>query len=367
MEPIRVLIIDDSSVSRRLLAQSIAGPDIEVVGTSSNGRLGLEKLDRIGCDVVLLDVEMPELDGLDTLRAIRARDRHLPVIMFSSLTRRGAEVTLDALSLGANDYLAKPRSSGPEEAKRSIARDLVPKIRSLCPRGTMDLAPQVTVDLPRPDTPPLQFSPRSKVPERRPIPSQSPLLVIGASTGGPNALAEVLGALPGELGAPILVVQHMPPIFTRLMAERLNFKCRFEVREASHGGSIRPNTALVAPGDHHMVLETSSDGPVVRLHQGPLKNSCRPSVDVLFESAVAWPGPIVCVVLTGMGKDGLCGARRLAAKGATVLVQDEETSVVWGMPGFIAKDGIADEVLPLHRIAEAIRHHLRDPRIARSS
>jgi two-component system, chemotaxis family, protein-glutamate methylesterase/glutaminase len=362
MEPIRVLIIDDSSVSRRLLAQSIIGPDIEVVGTSSNGRLGLDKIERMGCDVVILDVEMPEMDGLDTLRAIRARHPGLPVIMFSSLTRRGAEVTLDALAFGANDYMAKPRASGIEEAKGRIERALVPKIRALCPRGTVDLAPRATVDLLRPSTP---------LPVVRSISSRSgaegsPLLLIGASTGGPNAIAKVLSALPANLGVPILVVQHMPPIFTRLMAERLNAKCAFEVREASNGEPIRPNIALLAPGDHHMEVGSTPEGPVVRLQQGPMVNSCRPAVDVLFESAVDWPDRKLCVVLTGMGQDGLRGSRRLKAKGATIIVQDEQTSVVWGMPGLVAKDGMADEVLPLGDIADSIRRHLLRQPIART-
>ncbi|MEM1026095.1 MAG: chemotaxis response regulator protein-glutamate methylesterase [Myxococcota bacterium] len=373
MEPIRVLIIDDSSVSRRLLSRSISGPDIEVVGSSSNGRLGLQKLERVGCDVVILDVEMPEMGGLDTLKAIRSRRPELPVIMFSSLTGRGAEVTLDALALGANDYLAKPRASGIEEATHSIERDLVPKIKALCPRGTMDLAPRSTLDLPRSPVPAKRVPPpvppdASQASHASHASRETPLLLIGSSTGGPNALAKVLASLPGDLGAPILIVQHMPPIFTRLLAERLNAKSALEVREASHGELIRPNVALVAPGDFHMEVLVAAAGPTLRLHQGPLVNSCRPAVDVLFESALAYPGPKLGVVLTGMGRDGLHGARRLKAAGNPLVVQDKETSVVWGMPGFIAKGGIADEVLPIDGIAASIRQRLlSQPHLARTS
>jgi two-component system chemotaxis response regulator CheB len=363
MDRIRVIAIDDSSVARRLITNAIEmTSDLEVVGTASNGRLGLSKLERVPCDLVVLDVEMPELGGIETLREIRKRYPKLPVIMFSSLTRRGAETTLDALASGANDYVAKPRASGPDAARMEVARELFPKIRALCPQGTRDLAPssapRPTLDLPPPPVPPPPR--RAPLRPRRPLASSAhrrpAILGIGCSTGGPNALADIIPSLPGPIGVPVVVVQHMPPIFTRLMAERLDARSQVRVREATHGEALLADTVYVAPGDFHM--EVSEEHRVV-LHQQPPENSCRPAVDVLFRSmARVFGARSVGVILTGMGRDGYEGSRLLKEAGASLLVQDKETSVVWGMPGFISRAGLADRELPLSEMAGAIQEEL---------
>lgn len=342
---IRVLVVDDAVVIRRLLGEVIeSDPELELVGVAANGRIALQRIDQLKPDVVTLDVEMPELDGLGTLRELRPKHPRLPVIMFSTLTERGGAATLEALSLGASDYVTKPANVGSvTEGISRVRSELIPKIKALCGRAAAPPRP-VAAGAPRP------VRPAGTAPHRVEV------VAIGSSTGGPNALGDVLVTLPGDLPVPVVITQHMPPVFTRLLAERLDAACAIHVVEAAGGEVLEPGTAYLAPGDHHLRLKRSLDGRVrTTLDQGPPENSCRPAVDPMFRSvAEAYRGDVLAVVLTGMGADGLHGVEVLGPLGAHVVVQDEASSVVWGMPGAIATAGLADEVLPLDLVGPAI-------------
>ena len=361
MNKIRVLVIDDAVVVRRIVTDVLsADPEIEVVGTAANGRIGLAKIPQLNPDVITLDIEMPEMDGLETLAALRKVHPRLPVIMFSTLTQRGAVTTLEALALGANDYVTKPANVGSVAAAQQSLRDqLIPKIKALCTkyrRVAKAFSPPPVV-IPRP-----VFK----------TPSPVSVVAIGVSTGGPNALCEVLQAIPASLPVPIVIVQHMPPMFTKLLAERLNKQCAIEVHEGVFAERLQPGHAYLAPGDYHMVVKRDASGVALAIHQGPAENSCRPAVDVLFRSVVEVYGAgTLGVIMTGMGQDGLHGCESIHAVGGQVVVQDEESSVVWGMPGFVARAGLADNILPLDMIAGEIisrvqrgRHGAEAKRIA---
>jgi two-component system chemotaxis response regulator CheB len=370
---IRVLVVDDSVVIRKILTDALAAdPDVEVVGTAANGRIALGKLDTLKPDLVTLDVEMPEMDGLATLREIRKVRPKLPVIMFSTLTARGASATLDALSAGANDYVTKPANVGSVTAAIArIREELIPKIKALCNRAGRPAAvgARAAADV---STTPVAAAPvrlAAQAAGRMPI----EVVVIGISTGGPNALAEIMPAMPAHLPVPILIVQHMPPVFTRLLAERLSARCPLTVGEAIAGEPIVAGRVYVAPGDFHMFIERSpalavATGPrrQIALNQGAPENSCRPAVDVLFRSAATVYGSaVLAVVLTGMGSDGLHGCEAIRAAGGTVLAQDEATSTVWGMPGFVARAGLAEQLLPLGEVAASIARRVHDSRAPR--
>jgi two-component system, chemotaxis family, protein-glutamate methylesterase/glutaminase len=338
--PIRVLVVDDAAVMRRLVSDIIGDdPDFEVVGTAANGRLAVDKITQVQPDVMTLDVEMPVLDGLGTLREMRERRLRVPTVMFSTLTERGAEATLDALALGASDYVAKPSNTGSFAASRERVREeLLPKLRSLGRRAV-----------------PTGAELRASTPRRTGRRSTCELVAIGCSTGGPNALADVLPALPSSLVAPIVITQHMPPVFTGLLAKRLDGLVDRTVVEAEHGMPVQARTVYLAPGDHHLTVHARGDGAVLHLDQSPPENSCRPAVDPMFRSVASVYGDrALGVVLTGMGHDGLAGARWLVEAGSHVIVQDEASSVVWGMPGAVAAAGLADAVLPLDDVAAAI-------------
>lgn len=357
MNPIRVMVVDDSIVVRKIVTDVLsADPDIEVVGTAVNGKIAVAKLDQLKPDLVTMDIEMPEMNGIEAVRAIRGGQggqpwSRVPIVMFSTLTERGASATLDALSAGANEYVTKPANVGSVgQSMESVREQLIPKIKALTGRP-VTLGPARTA---APPPPPRPAAPRTG-PSKKPA-----VLVIGSSTGGPEALAKVLPQLPASLPVPVLLVQHMPPVFTRQFAQRLDRLCALRVVEASDGVPLAPGTVHLAPGDHHLVVRTHGRSPATTgLTQGPPENFCRPAVDPLFRSAVtAFDGAVLGVVLTGMGSDGRNGAAEIRAAGGTVVVQDQATSVVWGMPGAISQAGLADEVLPLDRIAEAINRHL---------
>ncbi len=359
MAKIRVLMVDDAVVIRRLVSDVLNGdPEIEVVGTAANGRLALGKIAQLNPDLVTLDIEMPEMDGLATLAEIRKIRPRLPVIMFSTLTARGAGATLDALALGANDYVTKPANVGSvAEAIDRVREELIPKIKIFCGRQVTTAA-RPTTATPTPGA-------KSASPARRTGSSRIDLLAIGTSTGGPNALASILPQIPADFPVPIVIVQHMPPVFTRSLAERLDARAAITVTEAVAGDRLESAHAYVAPGDHHLIMVRDATATRLRLHQGPPENSCRPAVDVLFRSAAeVYGGATLAVVLTGMGKDGLLGCEAIREVGGQVLAQDEATSVVWGMPGFVARAGLADQVLPLEEIIPAVIrqvHKLRRP------
>ena len=349
MGKIRTLIIDDAVVIRRLLAEVLASdPALEVVGTAPNGRIGLAKIAQLNPDLVVLDVEMPEMDGLETLSVIRKTYPRLPVIMFSALTERGAAVTLDALILGANDYVTKPTKAGSvAAAMQCIREDLIPKIKSLCADTSTLIAPLP----PTPSREPVSYRPAAEAPCRQRI----DVVAIGVSTGGPNALTTLLSALPADFPAPIVIVQHMPPMFTKLLAERLTSQSALQVREGMAGARLGPAQAWMAPGDYHMVLRRDEGNLQLQLHQEAPVHSCRPAADVLFRSVADVCGAhALAVVMTGMGQDGLQGCEAIRDAGGQVLAQDEASSVVWGMPGFVAKAGLADRVLPLEHLGTEI-------------
>jgi two-component system chemotaxis response regulator CheB len=353
MRRIRVLIVDDAVVVRKIVSAVLAeDPEIEIVGTAANGRIALQKLTQVNPDLVTLDIEMPELDGLQTLKALRSTHPRLPVIMFSTLTERGASATIEALTLGASDYVTKPANVGSvSEAQQRVRDQLIPKIKALCPMTTVVAMPAVPAPVVRPTT----TAPPAWVRAVPGVASQPEVVAIGVSTGGPNALAEIIPHLPADFPVPIVIVQHMPPMFTKFLADRLDAQSPLEVREAAGGELLQPGAVLIAPGDHHMVLRRSGSKIVTALNQEPPENSCRPAVDVLFRSVQdVYSGNVLAVVLTGMGQDGLHGCEVIKQGGGSVVVQDEATSVVWGMPGFVARAGLADRVLPLDRIANEL-------------
>jgi two-component system, chemotaxis family, protein-glutamate methylesterase/glutaminase len=444
--PIRVMLVDDSAVVRKMLAEALSKHrEIEVIGTAANGIIALHKLPLLAPELVILDVEMPEMDGITTLQNLRVQYPRLPVIMFSTLTERGAHVTFDALAAGASDYVCKPSSQTGETLATVVSQSLVPKIVSLT-RSRFGLAVQAAVaaalgdgnEAPRPApnrpstlelgapannpfgkasgsgllaskglltkpiAPSLQPTPASSatvspqrlvVPVKTMSPSQPPtrpnieslfsrqtnsvriapparasmrslelgarksiqLIAIAASTGGPNALAEILPRLPRNLPVPIVIVQHMPPIFTRCLAERLAARSELTVVESAGNERLLPGHVYIAPGHRHLEVERDAEGAHTLLTDAAPENSCRPSADVLFRSvARAYGGAVLCVVLTGMGQDGLRGARELHEGGARVIVQSGPTCTVWGMPKAVEEAGLAEAVVPLSDVALAI-------------
>jgi len=354
MKPIRVLIVDDSVVVRRIIRDALGvDPGIEISGVAANGRIALAMIEQCLPDIVTLDVEMPEMDGLEVLRHLRAKRPDLPVIMFSTLTERGAAATLDSLALGARDYVTKPANVGSvTTAIEAIRTELAPKIKALCGMKTSGPGPSVSAPVNA-----LYSTSAARLAITRPI----EIVAIGTSTGGPNALAEVLPQIPPDFPAAVVVVQHMPPTFTRFLAERLNNDCRMPVAEGSDNVLVRPGPIWIAPGDFHLVAEQRGLKVHLRTLHTPQENSCRPAVDVLFRSvARVYGSRAMAVVMTGMGQDGLRGAQELHGEGATILAQDEASSVVWGMPGFVAQAGLAAKILPLPQIAMEIVRRVRE-------
>lgn len=348
----RILIVDDSAVMRSLLRSVIAvDTSLHVAGTAADGASAMNALALEPPDLVLLDVEMPVMDGLSTLRRLRELGYKMPVIMCSSLTQRGAKVTIEALAGGASDYVAKPSNQPNRDAAvRALAQDLLPKIHALRVPSRGRAVTPIASGLGHPATQ-TAFS--------APLPLVAPgIVVIGVSTGGPAALDVLLPALPRTFPLPILVVQHMPEVFTRLFAERLDRRCPLRVREASEGERIRPGVILIARGNWHLqvVGPARAGSPVtVHLNQDSPENHCRPAVDALFRSAAnVYGSGVLAAVLTGMGSDGLAGCRLIRNQGGIVLAQNEATSIVWGMPGAVTQAGLAHRVLPLDGIAPEI-------------
>lgn len=338
-QKIRVLVVDDSVVIRRLVCHALEEePLIEVVGVASDGAMALKRLPEVNPDVITLDIEMPEVDGLEMLRRLRATDRRTRIVMFSTMTERGAAATLEALALGADDYVTKASNAGSLDVSLANLRSqLVPKI---CQFFRSESA--------RAKAPP-------PAPDRLGAAVRAEAFGIGVSTGGPAALGKIVAQFPGGLDVPVFLVQHMPKLFTRLLAERLNTLTPLTVKEADDGEPALPGHIYVAPGDFHMCVRRRGAGLAIALNQDPPLNSCRPSVDRLFGAMAEACGPAtVAAVLTGMGQDGRVGCEKLAAVGAHIIVQDEASSVVWGMPSAVVQAGIAHQVLPLTDIVPAM-------------
>lgn len=394
--PIRVMIVDDAVVVRHVLTDTLSkDPAIEIVGVAPDGKAALEKLSEYRPHVMVLDVEMPNMNGIETLGHVKKRFPEIKVIMFSTLTSSGAAATMDALLAGADEYVTKPSSVGSmAAAAEMITADLIPKIKALgraagsrtgaagaasaarqplsaatrfnapiktkqevgakpVVQPTGQIRPPVNSSAPSNIVkPPVAASPISSAGGRDLRPQ---VIAIAVSTGGPNALNELIPALPGDLPVPIVIVQHIPPVFSRTLAERLNMKSALTVAECEEGVEIRPGQVWIAPGDYHMTVVRSGTSVKLATNQNPPENSCRPAADVLFRSVAATYGRTALgVVLTGMGSDGLKGSQALLEAGGRVIAQDEASSVVWGMPGAVVGAGLAEAVLPLRAIANEI-------------
>lgn len=338
MSAIRVLIVDDSVVARRILKDLLeAAPDMEVVGLSPTAGLALQKISQVVPDVVLLDVEMPEMDGIEAVTRIRQGWPRLPVIMCSSLTERGADITLRAIAAGASDYLAKPSALGPSGGS-AFGAELLAKVRALGGGRRMPETPQR----------PRLVRAAGFVPVRRETISA---LAIGSSTGGPNALALLFEAVPKDLSVPIFITQHMPPMFTKLLAERLTATSGFSVVEATDGLRVEPGRAYIAPGNFHMTVVREGTAIKIALNQEAPENSCRPAVDVMFRSlAKVYGNGVLAAVLTGMGHDGTRGAQSIVEAGGEILVQDAASCVVASMPNSVAAAVAVDGVYPIERM-----------------
>jgi two-component system chemotaxis response regulator CheB len=383
---ISVLVVDDSVVVRRLIVDALGGAEgIEVVGTAANGLLAQAKIDQLKPDVITMDIEMPQMDGIQAVRELRKRHKNTPVIMFSTLSAAGATATLEALAAGATDYVTKPSNVGSVTESIAAVRDeLVPRIHALGGRrrpaatrpgpaapvanrsGVVPGRPGLTA---RPGAAPAGAAPTGGAPAR-PARRGTPggridLLAIGCSTGGPDALTRVLQGFPADFPVPIVVTQHMPPVFTKMFAERLDRSTSLRVVEAGDGMELTAGWAYIAPGDQHLVLNRRGTATLTQLSGAPPENSCRPAVDVMFRSVASLYGASAyAVVLTGMGQDGRGGAKVLRDGGAEILAQDEASSVVWGMPGAVVGAGLADEVLPLDRIAPFLINRIKSGRSA---
>jgi two-component system chemotaxis response regulator CheB len=360
---LRVLVVDDTVVYRKIVGDVLAElPDVEVVGTASNGKIAMSKIATLKPDLLTLDIEMPEMDGLAVLTRIKAETPDIGAIMLSSLTQKGSDMTIKALELGAFDFVPKPQNGSREENKKAIAVALAPMLKAFARR-------QVMRSILKGKSGPSEAAVYKKTAVHsegvvQPIKAitrqkgmKSEIVGIGISTGGPNALAQMMIKLPADLGVPVLIVQHMPPVFTQSLATSLNSKCALEVREAVDGETIRPNTALITPGGKQMRVVAGADGKsrIVRITDDPPENSCKPSVDYLFRSiAYHYVGRATGVIMTGMGSDGTLGLKLMKRNGATIIAQDEATCVVYGMPKEPIEAGIVDVIAPLDKIADEI-------------
>jgi two-component system, chemotaxis family, protein-glutamate methylesterase/glutaminase len=346
-DKVTVLLVDDSAVVRGLLARAIeSDPDIRLLGTAMHGQLALNALRKEPADVVVLDVEMPVMDGLTALRHILEEFPRTKVVMASGQTYDGAETTMKALALGAAGCIAKPVTASTSSSIEQVTRELLPLIKALKPSGRRDAVQSNAV---RPSAPSVPTAP---TPKSRKTPS---VLVIGSSTGGPQALRAVLCGLPRDYPLPILITQHMPPLFTPMLAKHLGVDTGRPSHEGAEGMLIERNHTYVAPGDFHMEVTKRDERMAIRVNQAPPEHFCRPSVNPMFRTAAEWYGSgVLAVMLTGMGEDGIEATRTVVDRGGYMIAQDEASSVVWGMPGAVVRAGLAHEVLPVTEIAGAI-------------
>ena len=360
---LKVLVVDDTIFYRKIVSDVLSKiPDVEVVGTASNGQIALSRIKSLKPDLITLDVEMPVLDGLGVLEAIKKEGLEVGVIMVSTLTTRGSKITMKALELGAFDFVTKTDRDDPEENFKALHLALLPRVRAYArrlefrkslregklPSKLKSRLAAISDDATR----------KSFLAKRR---AKSDIVAVGISTGGPNALIKVLPALPDNLGVPIVLVQHMPPTFTKSLAESLNQKCSLRVKEGEDGEVLEPNTVYIAPGGKQMKVATGVGGKkVVRITNDPPENNCKPAADYLFRSvAKEYRNRATGVIMTGMGQDGTLGLKVMKSFGAVVIAQDAESCVVYGMPKAAVEAGVVDIVAPLDKIAQEIVNTVR--------
>jgi two-component system, chemotaxis family, protein-glutamate methylesterase/glutaminase len=359
----RLLVVDDTVIYRKIIGDVLAGnPEIELVGTAVNGKVALQKIEQLRPDLITLDLEMPEMDGLAVLHALREQKSRVGVIMLSAFTTQGAEATLEALKLGAFDFVVKPSTDTMENSKEILRRELAQKIKAytrarqvkdiLAEKPSLAVAP-VTKKLPTDSAAPDPVAQR-----RAALPrglSRPEIVVLGISTGGPQSLIHMIPQLPADLGVPVLIVQHMPPLFTKSLADDLNRRCDWNVVEAQNNEKIQNDHIYIAPGAKQMKIDRRDDGSFIVITDDPPENNCKPAVDYLFRSAAfAYGANCLGVVMTGMGSDGTLGCRLLKRFGAQVIAQDQASCIVYGMPRQVIEDGLADVIAPLDQIAEQI-------------
>lgn len=351
------MVVDDSVVIRGMISRWIdAEPDMKVAASLRTGLDAVNQLERINPDVAVLDIEMPELDGISALPKLLAKKRDLIIIMASTLTRRNAEISFKALSLGASDYIPKPESTREHAAADIFHHDLIQKIRHLGAKvrraavASPPLAP--TLERPQPQAKPAPAAPAASLVRRQFGLTAPRALVIGSSTGGPQALMSLVTEIGSVIDRyPVLITQHMPPTFTTILAEHLARSSRRPAAEAIDGEIVKPGRIYLAPGGRHMKVVRHGTDVTIALDDGPPVNFCKPAVDPLFTSAIdVWQGSTLAVILTGMGSDGMRGGKDIVAAGGSVIAQDEASSVVWGMPGAAANAGICAAILPLNQI-----------------
>ncbi len=349
-DKLRVLVVDDTVVYRKIVKDILDEiPDVEVVGTAHNGKAAMSRINNLKPDLLTLDIEMPEMNGIEVLQQVREQNLNVGAIMLSTLTHEGGDLTMQALDLGAFDFIPKPQEDTIDANTKAVRDALVPMLAAFRRMRDVRLRPAVS--------PPVKQA-ETVVPRR----SKSEIIGIGISTGGPNALAQMIPALPHNINVPILVVQHMPPIFTQSLANSLNAKTELTVHEAADGQVLSPNTIYIAPGGTQMKIEAASDGRnrIIKITDDPPENSCKPSVDYLFRSiAHHYVGRATGVIMTGMGSDGTIGMRLLKRGGAITIAQDEASCVVFGMPKEAINSGAVDHILPLECIASEIARSVR--------
>lgn len=361
--PLRVLIVDDTVVYRKAVSDVLSEiPDVEVVGIASNGKIAMSKIESLKPDLLTLDIEMPEMNGIDVLTRMQVEAPDLGAIVLSTLTHKGGDLTMQALELGAFDFITKPQTDSMEESREEIKRAITPMLKAFARRQEIkNILKGTSPGFETSREKRQQAVSRSLVRRMKMISAKRTTKVdivgIGISTGGPKALAQMMPQLPASINVPILIVQHMPPIFTKSLAKNLDAKCGFEVKEAIDGESVQSNKAYIAPGGKQMKVVAGSDGRIriIRITDDPPENSCKPSVDYLFRSiAQHYIGRSAGVIMTGMGSDGSLGLKLMKRNGAFIIAQDEATCVVYGMPKEPVENGIVDVIAPLDKIAKMI-------------
>jgi len=361
--PLRVLIVDDTIVYRKIVTDVLFNlPDVEVVGSAHNGKAAITKITSLKPDLLTLDIEMPEMNGLEVLEYIKDKGLDVGAVMLSTLTHEGGEMTMKALELGAFEFILKPQEGSMAENAEALKKTIIPILKAFARRNEIKHLLKGKISTKEGSHEDKRFSESNQVVRRMHgvlsrIRQKSEIVAIGISTGGPKALAQMMPSLPSNLDVPILIVQHMPPIFTTSLAKSLDSKCAFEVREAKDGEPVVSNVALIAPGGKQMKIMAGGDGKsrVIRITDDPSENNCKPSVDYLFRSvAHHYVGRATGVIMTGMGSDGLLGLQLMKKNGSTIIAQNGETSVVYGMPKGPIDAGIVDIIAPLDMIAQEI-------------